>query len=575
MAALLLAAPQAGAQSTGTTDDLTTGAANGLVAGTTTDDLATGATNSLIMSPTLGGDPRNPPQFRKPNSQAQSSDSTRVGEISNFGYQPALGAGTTGFDSTNDPRRKAKIRGKTKAGTRPRPTVAPASATVDQSPPLAQNGVTPPSQRPPRRGSAVPSSAPVDAAVAPIAVLRRKLPPELDPFVPPGISSGLLVLDPYEPLGIRAGSFLLRPAVELLGGYNNNPSGVPGGPSSSVYVVAPELVARSDWSRHELTANLRGSYTGYGNDDRFVPKLDRPTADAKVNGRIDVTSLTRIDLEGRFLLGTDAPNSPNLQAGLARLPIYTTVGTTAGVAQRFNRFELALKGTFDRTAYADSLLTDGTTSSNADRDYNQYGTQFRAGYWLMPGIKPFFAFDADRRVHDLPIDSSGLERDSHGILPRIGSTFALSSKLTGDFSVGYVSRIYEDPTLPKVQGLAVDGSLVWLASALTTATLSAKTTVNESTVPGVSGTLTRDYLLQIDHAFRRWLVGTLKLAHGLDDYVGLDRLDRRYYVSTALVYKLNREMQLKTELRQDWLSSNVSGVSFTASSVLFGLRLQR
>jgi hypothetical protein len=57
--------------------------------------------------------------------------------------------------------------------------------------------------------------------------------------------------------------------------------------------------------------------------------------------------------------------------------------------------------------------------------------------------------------------------------------------------------------------------------------------------------------------------------------VGLDREDRRYSASLGLVYKLSREMQLKGELRQAWLRSNVSGVDYTATAILVGLRLQR
>ena len=38
-----------------------------------------------------------------------------------------------------------------------------------------------------------------------------------------------------------------------------------------------------------------------------------------------------------------------MQAGLAKLPIFTTLGATAGMAQRFNRLDVAVKGSMDRT----------------------------------------------------------------------------------------------------------------------------------------------------------------------------------------------------------------------------------
>jgi len=62
---------------------------------------------------------------------------------------------------------------------------------------------------------------------------------------------------------------------------------------------------------------------------------------------------------------------------------------------------------------------------------------------------------------------------------------------------------------------------------------------------------------------------------GLDEYVGLNREDKRYATSLGLVYKLSRTMQLKGELRQSWLRSNVAGSDYTATAILVGLRLQR
>jgi hypothetical protein len=249
--------------------------------------------DDALLSPKLQGDPRKPSAFRKtPPSvaQAQTRAATPLGQIPDYGYQPGVGAGSTGYDSSNNPRRNARARGQGKGAPAPKsPTVSVGAAPV----PPAQNGVLAPSLRPPRKGAPPVASEPERIPV--VAAPRRRPAPEQDAF---------------EPTGIHAGSFFLRPAVELSGGANSNPSAAPGGRGSSVYVISPELIARSDWSRHELTATLRGSYTGYG--ERFVPDLNRPSADMKVNARIDATSFSHIDFESRFLLGTDNPGSPNL-----------------------------------------------------------------------------------------------------------------------------------------------------------------------------------------------------------------------------------------------------------------------
>ena len=103
----------------------------------------------------------------------------------------------------------------------------------------------------------------------------------------------------------------------------------------------------------------------------------------------------------------------------------------------------------------------------------------------------------------------------------------------------------------------------------------ATSTVGKSTIPGVSGVLYRDVGLQVDHSFRRWLIGSLKFGFGVDDYVGMDREDKRYSAGLGLTYKLSRTLQIKGEFRQDWLHSNVTGNDYEASVFLLGVRLQR
>ena len=166
-----------------------------------------------------------------------------------------------------------------------------------------------------RAGGTVPVPPPIDADAS-----VATPPPGTQPLstLPLGTrAQRLLPLgdgDPYSPLGIRGGSFIFFPAVELSTAYASNPQHIPHGAGSPYFVVAPELLVQSDWSRHSLTATIAGSYTDYTNDS-FVPSLNRPYLNSKIDGRIDVTRDTQIVLENRLLVSTDNPGSPNLQAG--------------------------------------------------------------------------------------------------------------------------------------------------------------------------------------------------------------------------------------------------------------------
>lgn len=199
----------------------------------------------------------------------------------------------------------------------------------------------------------------------------------------------------------------------------------------------------------------------------------------------------------------------------------------------------------------------------------------RGSYELTPGLKPFAEVAVDKRVHDLAFDRNNLQRDSDALTPRVGSTFELSRIVTGEASVGYLLRHYKDPSLQDLRGVVADANLVWLMTGLTTATFTATSRAEESTVAGVSGTLRRDLSAQLDHAFRRWLIATVKVGVGFDQYIGLGRNDMRTFVSGGLTYKLNREVWLKGEVRQDWMRSNAIGVDYNATSFLLGLKLQR
>jgi hypothetical protein len=578
-----------------------------------------------LLQPSPVGNPANPSRFRRPGDPATPAQGqapppgtftapSRIGATPIYGSPTGFGAADTGYDSKNRSRRKrlAQTPGPPAPGAPvPETTFAPLPApTAPVVPPkkpapkppqppavypakaAARPGaVLPPLAEPSPISNPPPEVHPLSAANRPGAVVPVPRPYDPDATAatpPPGtLPPNTLPLgtlpqrplpigdsDPYAALGIRAGSFLILPAIDLSAGYDANPSHAPGGISSPYFVVAPELLVQSNWSRHSLTADIRGSYTDYTNNS-LTPSLSRPYLDSKIDGRIDVTRQTQINLENRFIVSTDNPGSPNLQAGLARLPIDTTVGGTLGIAQQFNRLDVSVKGTVDRSTYNNSVLTDGETSSNADRNFNQYAGIVRVGYEIDPAIKPFVEVSEDTRVHDLQFDRNGLQRDSDGTSAKVGGTFNVFGSLTGELAVGYLERNYKDPTLPTIQGTIADGSLIWQATPLTTAKLTAASTINESILTGVSGAFSRDFNLQVDHALRRWLIATLIVGYGRDMYVGSARDDNRYFASAGLTYKLSRDLQIKTTVRRDWLTSSVTGVAYNSTSALIGLRLQR
>lgn len=584
----------------------------------------TPSSNGDLLQPSLQGNPNAPPRFQPSGQEAPPSGNqapptnafmapSRIGATPTYGSLNGSGEGDTGYDSTNTPKSKKKKRAAQRAAAGPQsnatftpvPTFAPPLPPPPPSPlqtPLPEVYPKNAARRPGAIIPPPPDELPINnppAEVHPLSAANRPgavLPvPPIEyfdysastpaPTLPPLNSFPLGVLpqkqlpigtsDPHAAVGIRAGSFLLLPSVDLSASYSTNPGhGSPTGPASAYFVAAPELQVASDWERHALTADILGSYTEYASNS-LVPSLNVPFLNSKIDGRIDVTRDTQILLENRIIVSTDNPGSPNLQTELAKLPINQDIGGTLGLAQQFNRLSFSLKGTIDRATYDPSLLTNGQYSTNDDRNFDQYAAILRVGYEIDPGMKPFLEVQEDQRIHDEQFDRNGLQRDSTGTSVKLGSVVDLFGTLTGEMAFGYLERNYQDSTLPNINGPFAAGTLIWQATALTTAKLTAASQVYETTVDNASGDFTHDFNLEVDHAFRTWLIGILKLGYGTDDYAGSGLTDNRYFVSIGAIYKFNREWQLRTELREDWQTASQPGNSFTATSILLGLRWQR
>jgi hypothetical protein len=504
-------------------------------------------------------DPSGDARLDTPDKPAPS----RVGQIPTYGLPAANGASDTGYDSLNRKRKKPRYY---PAQARPKPPLGPGS----QPPPLVAPVVS---------GRARIAPPPSDAAN------KAPLPPAMaGTIVGQPVRKRLRIDDdPFGAVGDYAGSFLLRGAVELSAGYDTNPGRLAVPQGSPFYVIAPEFLAVSNWERHAVVADLRGSFTGYGNslmpnaDGTALPapiNIDRPNFIGHVDGRLDVSNDTRLLAQGRLLVTTDNPGSPNIQAGLRKYPVYTTVGGTLGFDQNFNRLQVSGGATVDRIDYQWSNLTDGTSSSNDDRNFTQYGGVGRVSYEVMPGLKPFAEVQGNTLVHDLYLDRNGFARNSTGGYVKAGTSFEFSRLLTGELAIGWAERSYVDPRLPKLQGFLTAGSLIWTATPLTTARFITDTQIVETTLPSTAGILVRTYTFEVDHDFRRWLTGIGRFTYGTLDYQGNIRRDRTYSVSGDLIYKMNRNIWLKGTLRRDWLDSNVPGASSNSTVVMLGVRVQ-
>ena len=278
----------------------------------------------------------------------------------------------------------------------------------------------------------------------------------------------------------------------------------------------------------------------------------------------------------------DCASPPTIPAARTCRPACPDIRSTRrsaaplGVDQNFNRLQVSAGATVDRTDYQYSKLTDGTSTTNDDRNFNQYGGVGRVSYDLMPGLKPFGEVRAKAASHDLWLDRSGYQRDSSGGYVKGRHQFRTLAAVDRRNRASARRRAtYDDPRLQSSAGPAGIGLAgVDRDAADHGKILRRPPRSTETTLPGVSGVLTHTYTVEVDHDFRRWLTAIGKFTWGTQQYQGDDRCDKIYSLSGDLIYKMNRSIWLRGTLRRDWLDSNLPGNSTASTVVMLGVRVQ-
>lgn len=377
--------------------------------------------------------------------------------------------------------------------------------------------------------------------------------------------------DPYAAPGLRSGGLILRPATNDFVGYDTNPNRSSGRSKGSGFARAEgEFGLQSDWNRHELTGNLRGGYSRFFN----LPDASRPDAEGRLGLRLDFDRDTRADLETRLRIDTQRAGSTTLSANAVGRPLTYSYGASAGVTHDINRLQLSLRGSVDRNTYEDGRDSNGATIIQSDRNQTQYGLRLRAGYELSPGIRPFVEGSADTRQFDDKADVNGFRRSSNGYGARIGSTIELTRQLTGEISVGYQQRRFDDGRLRDLRGIVGDAALIWSATPLTTVTLRGTSELTDATIAAVNGATTRRASLEVSHALLRNFTVTPFATFSQTAYDGISLREDTTSYGARLDYRLSRSIAIRASFTQERLKSTAVGADYTANIAQAGLRLQ-
>lgn len=378
----------------------------------------------------------------------------------------------------------------------------------------------------------------------------------------------------YSALGLRAGSFQIFPRVDATFNSLDNVFATEADKKSDTYFdVSPSLSARSDWSRHSV--NLDASLISRNYSDYSSENYDN----------------WRVAGSGRLDMGSDSSVSGGVEAkrdhitrdqisfptnGAEPVGVTTKDGFLRGVYQA-NRLRLLGNVVLAKVKFGDISSRTGGVVDQSGRDFDSAAFTARGDYALSPDTAVF----AEAKRVDNKYDTKvvGQNRDSKQTEVLFGGNFDLTSLARGEIGVGYLRREYDDPNFRTIKGTALRGTVEYFPTPLTTITLTARRSVEDSILAQAGGYLSTYGSARVDHELLRNVLLYASVGKEKDNFRGADRKDSITDFAIGATYLVNHYLGVSGGFTHRQRDSNgaasIKGPSFNLNRFALTLTLQR
>ena len=387
----------------------------------------------------------------------------------------------------------------------------------------------------------------------------------------------------YRPRGIRASTFMLLPSFDIAEEYNSNvfyrDKRTPGAIKSD-YVThyKPSLSIGSDWSRHALNLLFDSDLSQYAT---LAEQADYQDLKASANGRVDFTRDSV--LSGRVDYNQlHSPRSSIDQTQGKGPTLFTSQGFEIGYRYVLNR--VTLKGEFDgnRMDYQNVQTSNGQMLDMQSQNHWHYAPSVRLGYFIQPEYEAFFKVVPTQMRYDGLVRANGsgaaFNRNSKGYNALGGLAFELTELMTGDISIGYLTRSYEDASLQSIAGINGFFNLKWRPTGLTTITARVARDIAETTQAYVSGIKTDSMTIMVEHELLRSVLFSLGGSYTMLSYQSsgqiTERHDKNLSGQFGVRYLLNRNLSGQMAYSYQNRDTNIINSAYTGQMLMFSLRGQ-
>lgn len=392
----------------------------------------------------------------------------------------------------------------------------------------------------------------------------------------------------YVQQGIHVGGFTLFPKLEINNEYDSNiyrRDRRLGTVDSYVAHFMPGFAARSNWNRHALNLTFDTDLTQYGSQGSQNNYEDIFT---RLDGRLDVLHNSYFDGAFSYNSVHEDRGSPDQITGKGPT-FYDTKAIDAFYTHKFNR--VSVKPGFEtiRYDYQDLLTSLNTVLAMSTRSHWEYKPSIRLGYEIQPEYEAYVKFIYKEADYDNLVLSNGngiaYNRNSTGYNILGGLAFELTDLITGDMSVGYLERSYDDARLRDISGINGFVNLKWRPTELTTVRGRLSHDINETTQAGVSGVLATTLSLGVEHELMRNVILRAGGNFTNNDYEGFNpntiilanrknRNDHIYGGNVGVKYLLNRNLSADLSYTYQNRDANYVFSNYEVNQVMLNLRGQ-
>ncbi|MGE4313573.1 MAG: outer membrane beta-barrel protein [Pseudobdellovibrionaceae bacterium] len=379
----------------------------------------------------------------------------------------------------------------------------------------------------------------------------------------------------FEAKGMIVGKFLVFPEMEIGSNYTDNLYATEKNTESDFFATfKPSVFIRKLKGRHELSLDTFAkafrffdhtseNKTDYGADFKGTSEIKH---DWKLfyGLKYDISHLDRTDNLSRVF--TEEPQE--MREGRAEV----------GMGYKPNRLGVAGTVRHIDKEYEDgqSLNNPGLTVVRSDGNFQTDEFETEISYDFPVNHTAFASVTLGRTKYDDPIFNDGAGtytntfRDSKNMRGLVGIRSNYKGIIISDIGIGAESVNYEDNAIQDVTNMAVDASVDWNVTKLTTLGLDLTRQVvqDNDIVTGITQTRGE---VSLDHELRRDVVLKSFVSYLNRQYEEINREDDVYRIGLGFLYRPSPYLNLAGDVLHSTQSSTFAGNDFDQN--VFMLRL--